>query len=250
MRTILDETAPLPDGWSNSHALGLSVYRGNYRSALMAALASSFERTARYVGENGFRQAGINHLIAHPPAHWTIDAVGAGFDQTCEELFGENPEVAELAWLEWTMLELASAPDTQPFSPQDFAAASAGFGDAQWMGLALIFQPRAATRIVQHDLTALWRGLSVDDQHGAAIPLDPAKGCIVWREGDRPTFLLVDADTSRAFAAMQDGARYGDLIALLAGDMPDDDAIQNAAQSAGAMLGLWLSEGLVIGMDA
>ncbi len=252
MRAILDEDAPLPDGWGNSHTLGLSVYRGNYRSALMGALASSFERTARYVGADAFRQAGINHLIARPPAHWTIDAAGEGFDLTCAQLFRDNSEVAELAWLEWTMLQLASAPDTASLSPQDFGAASAAFGDAEWMGLRLTFQPRATGRIVNHDLAIVWRALAAaqDAPHSAAQPGEKPHGCLAWREGERPTFQLVDPANARAFAAMQDGACYGDLIELLAGDRPDAAAIESAAHLAGAMLGLWLKEGMVIGIDA
>ena len=39
LRSILDEDAPLPSGWGNSQAAGMAVYRGNYRSALMGALA-------------------------------------------------------------------------------------------------------------------------------------------------------------------------------------------------------------------
>lgn len=254
MRAILDETAPLPEGWGNSHALGLSVYRGNYRTALMRALETSFERTARYMGEDAFRQAGINHLIAHPPAHWTIDAVGEGFDRTCSELFPNNPEVTELAWLEWTMLELASAPDTVPVNAQDFAQGSADYGDAEWMALALTFQPGAAVKMVTHDLTALWKSLNDEGDERDLRGYESPKGCLAWREGERPTFLMVDADNARAFAAMQDGACYGDLIGLLAGNSadgkPDPDAIQNAAQLAGAMLGQWLNEGLVIGFEA
>ncbi|MGB3471596.1 MAG: DNA-binding domain-containing protein, partial [Erythrobacter sp.] len=249
MRAILDDSAPLPEEWGNSHALGMSVYRGNYRTALMGVLESSFERTARYMGEDAFRQAGINHLIAHPPAHWTIDAVGEGFDRTCAQLFPGNAEVAELAWLEWIMLELASAPDTNPISPQDFAQGSADFGDEEWMRLALTFQPRAAVQMVTHDLTALWKSLNDESDERDLRGYDTPQGCLAWREGERPTFLMVDAENASAFAAMQEGARYGDLIGLLAGDQPDETAIQNAAQSAGAMLGQWLNEGLVIGFN-
>lgn len=250
MRTILDEDAPLPQGWGNAHALGLSVYRGNYRTALMGALESSFERTARYIGKDAFRQAGINHLIANPPTHWTIDAAGEGFAQTCAGLFPSNREVAELAWLEWTMLELASAPDTACFTAADFAQASAGFGDAEWMELALTFQPRAAVQMVTHDLAALWKSLDEESDDRDLRGYDTAQGCLVWREGERPTFLMVSAENACAFAALQEGARYGDLIGLLAGEAPGEAAIQTAAQSAGAMLGQWLNEGLVIGMEA
>ena len=250
MRAILDEDAPLPEGWGNSHTLGLSVYRGNYRSAVMSALEETFERTARYIGEDAFRTARINHVIANPPSHWTIDAAGEGFDRTCADLFADNPEVAELAWLEWVMLDLASAPDTPPLSPQTFAEASASFGDTEWLGLALTFQPRTAARRVGHDLTALWKSLGDANAAPDLRAFEAKQGCLVWREGERPTFVMVDGDTATAFSAMQNGARYGDLVGLLAGENADDAAIADAAQRAGGMLGLWLSEGIVTAFDA
>lgn len=250
MRAVLDEDAPLPAGWGNSQAVGLSVYRGNYRHAVMEALASSFERTALYVGEELFRTARINHVIANPPSHWTIDAAGAGFDATCADLFADNPEVAELAWLEWAMLDLAGAPDSQPVTAAEFADASAGFDDAKWLSLALTFQPRAAARPVGHDLTSLWTSLSAEASEIDLRAFEEEQGCLVWREGERPTFTMIEADAARAFTAMQSGARYGDLITLLAGEQPDDDALQAAAGRAGAMLGGWLSEGLVSAFNA
>lgn len=250
MRAILDQDAPLPEGWGNSHALGISVYRGNYRNALMAALEESFERTGRYLGEEPFRTARINHAIANPPSHWTIDAVGAGFDETCAKLFRNNAEVEELAWLEWAMLDLVGAPDEKAVTAQDFATASAGFGDAEWLGLSLTFQARATARHVTHDLTALWKSLSEPGETRDLRGYDEPQGCLVWREGERPTFLMVEADTATAFDAVQKGTRYGDLIGLLAGDNADEVAIGDAAQRAGAMLGLWLSEGIVISFEA
>ncbi len=250
MRAILDEDAPLPKGWGNSHALGLSVYRGNYRSALMETLASAFERTGRYIGEEAFRTARINHLIANPPSHWTIDAAGEGFDQTCAQLFPNNAEVVELAWLEWTMLELVGAPNEEPVTPQSFAEASAGFGDAEWLGLGFTFQTRATSRLVTHDLTALWKSLSDDSDERDLRGYETEQGCLVWREGERPTFLMVDAITAQAFDAVQKGASYADLIGLIAGDNADEAAIGEAAQKAGAMLGLWLSEGIITSFQA
>ena len=73
LAAILDDAAPMPQGWGNSQAAGMDVYRGNYRSALMDVLADTFERTRRYVGEKPFRQVSMHHIITHPPAGWTID---------------------------------------------------------------------------------------------------------------------------------------------------------------------------------
>lgn len=247
---ILDENAPLPTGWGNSQAAGMAVYRGNYRSALMETLASTYERTSRYIGPDGFRQASINHVITHPPSGWTIDEAGLGFEQSCLELFPNNPEVAELAWLEWSMLTLVTAPDTQPIGPEDFGAASADFGDEEWSGLTLAFQPRATARLVSHNLTALWKALGEDGLDIPLAQLETPQSCLVWREGERPTFILAEADHVAAFEVMQSGASYSDVIGALLGDAePTPDAIQDAAMRAGGLLGRWLQEGLLIAIN-
>ncbi|WP_299194361.1 DNA-binding domain-containing protein [uncultured Erythrobacter sp.] len=251
LRAILDEGAPLPSGWGNSQAAGMAVYRGNYRSALMGALAETYQRTRAYVGEGPFAQASINHAISHPPSGWTIDEAGQGFAQTCASFFKDNPEAAEIAWLEWAMLGLATAPDTTPIGPQDLAAATAEFGDADWEGLRLGFQPRLQVRQVDHDLEALWRMLASEERQSLDARLESPRTCIAWRDGERPTFALFDPDHEAAITAMQQGASYGDLIALVLGEdaEPDAEAIQNAAMRAGAMLGQWLKEGMITAIN-
>lgn len=248
LRAILDETARLPNGWGDREVVGMEIYRGNYRSSLMSALEAAYERTRRYVGEEPFRRAGAHHLIAHPPTGWTIDAAGEGFAATCAELFAANPEVAELAWLEWTMQQAATAPDTAPLSAAGFAAATVGFDDARWLALRVGFQPRAAARVTDFDLKGLWNALTQKGQDIAPALLSQPMGCIVWREGEQPAFLMVEPDNARAFAALRAGATYGDVIALLAGADAGDAALQAAAVRAGQMLGMWLGEGIIAGL--
>ncbi|MBD2840743.1 HvfC/BufC N-terminal domain-containing protein [Erythrobacter rubeus] len=251
LRAILDEGAPLPEGWTNRQAAGMAVYRGNYRSALVGALENTFERTALYVGESAFKQASAHHAITHPPAGWTIDEVGAGFDATCEQLFANNPEVADLAWLEWSMLQVAIGPDVEPLGPQEFAAATGEFGDNEWMALRLEFQARSCGRIVETNLTGLWNAL--EDAAATERPdprLAEPRGCLVWREGERPTFQLTEPEAVTAFTAMQEGATYGEVIVALAGNEPSPEQVQDAAMRAGALLGDWLKEGMIISLKA
>ncbi len=251
LAAILDERAPLPAAWGNRQAMGMQVYRGNYRSALIGALESTFERTCRYVGEAPFKQAAINHAIQHPPSGWTIDEAGKGFDATCAALFANNPEVAQLAWLEWAMLELATAPDCEALTPQAFAEATAGFADEDWMALRFDFQPRSTARGVTANLTGLWPALEEGAEIDRPEPiLAQQRGCIAWREGERPTFKLVDDAAAAAFTQMQSGASYGEMILALAGDGSDPEAVQNAAMQAGAFLGDWLSEGMITALRA
>ncbi len=246
MQNVLDETAPLPRGWGADQEAGLSVYRGNYRSALMDALSDTFERTKLYVGEGPFAQAAAHHAIGHPPSGWTIDEAGEGFDQTCAQLFANNPEVAELAWLEWTMLALATAPDQAPLDAVGFAEATESLGDAQWSALRLEFQLRMATRIVAHDLTGLWNALSSPNAESSVARLPQGQGCLVWREGERPVFMLTSADDALALTAMLEGASYGEMLLQLAERQTGGDRLSKAIKKAGEFLGQWLQEGMIV----
>ena len=251
LAAILDDSAPLPEGWGNSQAAGMAVYRGNYRSALMGALAETYERTAAYLGKGPFRQVSINHAIKHPPSGWTIDDAGAGFDETCAKHFADHPEVAELAWLEWTMLGLATAPESQKMSAEDFSAQVAEFGDEEWGALRLQFQPRSAARLVEGNLEQLWIAISQGAEERPNPRLETRATCLVWREGERPTFTLVEPDHADAFATMQEGGTYADMIGAVLGDNPQatDQDVQDAAMRAGGILGRWLQEGLITGLN-
>ncbi|QIG53835.1 DUF2063 domain-containing protein [Altererythrobacter sp. BO-6] len=245
MAQVLDEEAPLPTGWTARHAAGIAVYRGNYRAGLVEALKNSFERTARWVGDDAFQRAAAHHIITHPPHSWTLDDVGAGFDGTCAELFANDPEVEELAWLEWAMLEAFTAANVEPLDAARFASLTAGFGDAEWAGLRIRFLPGAAAREVRHDLRAIWNVLGEDVLEYPDAALDAPASVLVWREGERSTFMMGSAEEARAFAALDAGMAYGDLCLMLAGDAASDDEVEQAAMRAGTMLGRWLGEGLI-----
>ena len=231
---ILDEDRPLLEGWTARHAAGLAIYRNNYRSALVEALRSTFERTAKLVGDASFERAAAHHVILHPPTSWTLDVAGEGFDATCAELFAHDPEVAELAWLEWAMHCAFVARDVVPLDMAGFAEASAGFAEADWTELRLRFVPGIAWRAVRHDLKALWSRAETES-------LDDPVSCVVWREGERPAFLLLPQAEGEALAAMAGGASFGEACALLAERLGEDEAVA----AAGTMLGRWISEGFL-----
>ena len=234
---ILDEDRPLPAGWNARHAAGLAIYRNNYRSALLDALRSIYARTEKLVGEQSFERAAAHHVVTRPPTGWTLDLAGAGFAETCASLFAADPDVAELAWLEWAMHLAFVARDAVPLGMADFAAASTTFGEGEWAGLRLRFVPGLALRTVAFDLKVLWTA-------GEARPLAQPACCIVWREGERPAFLLLEAAEGAALEAMREGASFGEACALLTDLLGEEQAIA----AAGTMLGRWLAEGLVEGL--
>lgn len=238
---LLDDAAPPPEGWDAQRAAGMEIYRNAYRARLIDALRETFERTASLVGETAFQRAAAHHLITHPPAGWTIDLAGEGFAETCAGLFAQDPDVAEIAWLEWAMHRAFTAADEAPLSVAGFAAATASFHAQDWDALKLELLPGTALRPVTHDLVKLWHTLGGSPGEPTVERLLQPEYALLWREGERPVFVLVPEDDGRALAALQQGRTFGQMCATLGARSGPAEA----ARVAGGMLLSWLELGIV-----
>lgn len=236
-----DDDAPLPPGLDATRAAGMAVYRNGYRARLLDVLAETHPRTVRLVGAEAFHQAAAHHLIAHPPSAWTIDRAGEGFADTCAELFAHDPDVAELAWLEWAMQSAFTAADTAPLTLAGFAAATAEFGPEQWEAFEIVPVAGTALRAATHDLPRLWRSLSDDADQPVVERLDPGQWLLVWREGEEAVFALLPDHEGVALAAAVGGASFGEICAGLAERLGQGEA----AAAAGAILNHWLQMGVI-----
>lgn len=246
MDQILAEDHPLPGKWRGKRRdAGLSVYRNAYRSRLVEVVLGTFPRTQLWVGEGAMRRAAAHHLIQSPPTSWTIDLAGKGFDLVLEELFSADPEIGELAWLEWAIHKAFVAANAEVLTQPQFGEASQQFSEADWTDLRLTFLPSLKMRQVRHDVPALYRVL--DGQ--SALPdfaprLPQEQWCLCWREQFTPTFRLVDRTSGDALQAMLAGATFGEVCAQMLETFPEDQAVAMAGQS----LALWLGLGIVTGV--
>ena len=238
---LLDDRAPLPTGWDARRKAGMAVYRKAYRTRLIIVLQDTFERTARLVGDEAFNQAAAHHLITHPPRSWTIDLAGEGFAETCAELFANDPDVGELAWLEWAMHRAFTAVDGAPITAAEFAATTADFNAGQWEHLRLELMPGTAMRPITHDLVRLWETLADPLIVPSLVKLSEPKWVLLWREGEQPVFRLVSQAEGQALAELQNGGTFGGVCAALL----RRDKTSDAASAAGAMLLNWLELGLL-----
>ncbi|WP_052223495.1 HvfC/BufC N-terminal domain-containing protein [Novosphingobium malaysiense] len=246
---LRSDASALPAHWKQRERAGYAIYREAYRARLIAALHETYPRTARLVGNEAFQKAAAHHVITSPPTSWTLDDAGRGFAQTLEDLFRRDPEVAELAWIEWAMQNAFSARDMSPLDASGFSNVSAQFADEDWHDMRLDFVPALALRQVNHDCRTLWRALA-QERANAAVPSSPLlpepAGCAVWREGLRATFTMLDGAEARALAMMIDGAGYGAACELLVALMGEEQALSVAS----AMLGRWLSHGWIASVNS
>lgn len=244
MAALLSEEAPAID--DPRIAAGIDVYRGNYRGALMAAMAECYPRTRDWVGQAAFERAAAHHILTHPPGHWSIDAAGEGFADSCAQLFANDGDVAELARVEWAMQGAFTAADAPPWTVADFAAATADYGDAQWESLRLMLHPAVAVVPVTYPLPDIWNRLAdgpVEDN--GAEPMAAPAACIVHRCDTHAAFVMVDSAEGACLSMAQAGADFAAICAHhAAGRDPEC-----APAEVGHMLSHWLSQGWICGLN-
>src|SRR5882724_6446222 len=94
----------------------LAVYHNAYRMQLLACLRDTYEKTHAWLGHQNFDAAGLEHIASHTPVSWTLNDYDLNFDQTLAARYPDDPEVAELAWLEWALRRAFDGPDASPIA--------------------------------------------------------------------------------------------------------------------------------------
>lgn len=192
---------------------GMAIYRNAYRGRLSEALASGFERTRAWVGEAAFAQAAAHYILSHPPHRWTLDLYGSSFPALLADLFADDPEVGELAWLEWHLQQAFAAPDKPVLTAADLAAAE--LAEHEWATLHFDLAAGFAARPVAFDIIGLWQQLREGDVAEPPAPLAQQGQLIVWRKGYAPHYRLVDPDEWQALAALAQGQPFGTVAAMI-----------------------------------
>lgn len=215
---------------------GLAVYHYAYRATLIATLRDVFERTHAWLGDDRFDTAARAYVAGTSPHSWTLADYGHGFGCMLAGLYPQNPEVAELAWLDWSLRAAFNGPDAAQID-------MASLAEVDWDGARLHLAPTLAWREIRTNVAALWHAL---DQQCETPPvaelLDVPAILTVWRQDLMPRFHTVGADEHRALMLARDGMAFGGICEMLVAAHDDANA---AAALAGAMLRRWIAEGVV-----
>lgn len=213
---------------------GLDVYRNNYRAQLVACLTEKYERVAAWLGDAAFEVAVAQQIGTSPPHDWTLDRYGADFSQTLQSLYPEDPEIAEIAWLDGALTDAFVGPDVEPVSPQTLA-------EVDWDHATLTFTPTLRLSTVQTNSTAIWSALSAGGTPPGVAPLDQPATVVVWRKEFTSCFRTLDAAETDAMLHLQMGGTFGSLCTMFVGR--EGDA---GIRIAGECLARWMQDGMIV----
>jgi hypothetical protein len=215
-------------------SVGMAIYRNAYRGRLSEALGSGFERTRTWVGEAAFEQAAAHYILSHPPHRWTLDLFGSSFPALLEELFADDPEVGELAWLEWHLQQAFAAPDRPVLTAPALAAAE--LSEQDWADLRFDLAAGFAARPASFDTIGLWQQLREGGPAEPPAPLPQPGHLIVWRNDYAPHYRLVASDEWKALGALAQGQPFGTVAAMIG---------EARLPQFGEWFAAWLSDGLL-----
>jgi hypothetical protein len=211
---------------------GLDVYHHAYRAQLVACLRDTYERVWAWLGDEAFDHAAALHIERLSPTSWTLDEYGQDFAATLASLYPDDPEVPELAWLDWALRRAFDGPDS---TPVDIAT----LDDLDWEAAEFRFAPTLRLGVVVTNSAAIWSALP-------SLALLPAPATVlVWRPDLSPRFRTLEPAEAHDLKLALAGATFGDLCRSRASQSSEEDAIAEA----GAMLGQWLRDGFVTGFE-
>lgn len=216
----------------------LAVYHNAYRMQLLACLRDTFEKTWSWMGDESFDAAGRQHIEKHPPTSWTLSDYGHTFAKTLAELYPQDPEIAELAWLDWTLRRAFDGPDAASLSAERLAS-------IDWETARLHLVPTLRVTSIATNCAAIWTSLAEEAMPPAAARLETPTALRVWRQDLTPRFRSIGPEEHQALSLAIGGHRFSAICERLA---LGRDA-EAASQAAGAMLALWLQDGLIADVD-
>lgn len=214
----------------------LEIYHHAYRARLCEVLADSFAKTCLYMGSDTFEEEAAVFAVQQPPDSRSLSRYGAGFPVYLASKYPENPELWELAQLDWDLRTRFDGADAPALS----AEIAKDFGDTRWLTWAQPLHPSVLLRTVTTNVAQIWQAINADAQVPEVQLLPMPKVMLVWRKLLQPHFQILDHGAATFLHRLDACGSIEDASNALAGT----DALPEP-QHLGGWLQSWLNDGIL-----
>ncbi|MDM5182141.1 DNA-binding domain-containing protein [Massilia sp. DJPM01] len=210
----VDLTGPLPG------KRGMRIYHHAYRARLTEVLADSYAKCQLYMGTELFKELACRYIEGAPPTQRNLGRYGAGFVHFLGSSYPDNPELSDLAQLEWTLREVFDGVDVAAWTLTDIQRDGAETCLVQ----APILHPSLALLSIQTNTIAIWHAIDADLAVPEAGRLGQPGMLAVWRKGFQPYFKTLEQAEAQFLSELQiEGAAINTVAQAWsdAGRLPD-----------------------------
>ena len=230
----------LADGKSDTAAVRLGIYHRAYRLRLCEVLRDSFTKTCSYMGSDLFDQQTSVFVVQHPPAERNLGRYGAALPLFFQQIYPDNPELHELAQLDWDLRSRFDSADRPALTTK--ALEPTALGEIPFLSMASPLHPSVLLRDCHTNALKLWRAIDEDIEVPAVQPVEGGTGVMVWRWGLQPHFMSLDTAQYQFMQALQSGVSIADAAQRFA-----NTHILPTPKVLGEWLQSWLNQGVLRG---
>lgn len=227
----------LVDGAPDKSKRRLSVYHYAYRSRLREVLGSMFEPTWTYLGDEAFDAICTRYIEAHPSHSANLRDYGDDFPYFLRQALPSDPEIAELATMDWRLQSAFDAPNAAILTSEQLTY----IDETQWESLGFVFHPSVSLALFEWNVLDIWHALNQGESPPIAQLLEVPLGHLFWRNAQRGYFRSLEEGEYAALKGLVDGLSFARVCEELAHSYPNTD-IQT---SIGTWLARWLADELL-----
>lgn len=219
----------------------LGIYHHAYRARLAEVLTDSFAKTNLYMGSDAFTEVATAYAVQQPPHARSLSRYGANLPAYLATRYPDNPELFELAQLDWDLRSRFDGAD----APALEASTLANTADpSSWLRRSEPLHPSLLLRSVSSNVAQLWRAIDADEEVPEVHINSDAKTLAVWRKALQPHFQTLDDDEAAFLRCLAQGQSIEEAAAALAATPALSDP-----QTLGRWLQEWLGNGFLLSIE-
>jgi hypothetical protein len=225
-------------------AEAIGIYHHAYRARLVECLVDDYPALAHTLGHARFEALAEAYIARFPSRSPNLNAYGRHMPTLCLE--ADDPDGrfwADLARLEWTLVEMIHAEDAPPLAAEEIA----GMPPAAWATARLV--PSDTLRILRlsHPVNGFYKACRHDEHASAPAPAPEALA--VYRQG----LTLWRMELTPAMADLLDdlvaGKSLGEALGTMEARLTDPDELAAAAKVVMEWFSAWIQGGFFKRID-
>ena len=187
----------------------LRIYHHAYRARLAEVLTDTYAKTTLYMGSDTFDAHARAFVVAHPPHTRSLNRYGEGLVDALRQQYPDNPELHELAQLDWDLRSRFDSADVPVLSLDPAQAA------IDWTAQPGVLHLSALLHTVTTNVVGLWNAIHTDNEVPEAVALPVPTALLVWRKGFQPHFRTLDGTEAALVRHLHAGLSVQDACTAL-----------------------------------
>ena len=227
----------------------LEIYRFGYRARLVECLDDDYPMLARTLGAAAFERLAHQYIERFPSRSPSLNAFGRRMSELCRVAdLGEHdalrPFFAELAALEWALVEIIHAKEPPPFD----SAALKAIPVERWSTARLMRSDAVRVLHFEYPVNAYYQACRTGDEL-PRLPSPSPSATAVYRRGWKLWRMDLTPAMARVVDALLDGITIEESLGRIGVDESDPAALAEAERSVMVWFSEWMQGGFFAGIE-